>query len=194
VNNGHCLVIPTYTTRLFHIIMFRIPVTSPLGQQIEELPDGRIEVNTSVGVLVKVCADGVAMIDCAIHCSCEDTQTRHRAVRAFHVAVMIEGIVVAGKETNAVPASLACEVAHFGNLSLCHNHKICSLHDVGRDSIVAISPHTTHRAGRQAVWASTGHHMVYYKGVVPIGKQIREAYIDHIYRVILVDMRFPSGN
>ncbi len=62
----------------------------PLGQEIEQIPDGGIGVNATIIVFVKLCADGVAVIDCTVRRARDDAQTRVlRAVRALHAKVAI---------------------------------------------------------------------------------------------------------
>jgi len=99
-------------------------------------------------VLVKICADGVAVIDRAVRCAREDAQTGElRAVRVLHTEVAIEGIVVAGEEADAISTPLPGPASQFIDLRLRDKHETRSLQNMGRDRVVAISPHTAHNAG-----------------------------------------------
>ena len=57
-----------------HIAMIRVPLFTTHGCDIEEVPDGRIGINAAIVVIVKLRANGVAVIDRAVRRAREDAQ------------------------------------------------------------------------------------------------------------------------
>src|SRR5260221_13317200 len=127
-----------------HVVVVRVPITSSLGHEIEQVPDGRIGVNAPVIVLINLCADSVAVIDRAVRRAREDAQARILcAVCVLHAKVAIEGVVVAGEQADVVPASLSREAAQFADLRLSHEREIRLSHYMELYRPASIGTHAT---------------------------------------------------
>lgn len=111
-----------------------------------------------------------------------------RAVRGLHAKVVIEGIVVAGEEADAVPAALPCPAPQLIDLCLRNECETRLLHDMGRDRVVAVGPHAAHHAG--LIVPGRKHQVIDDQRVVPVCKKIGEPHIAQIRGIVAGEIQW----
>src|SRR5262249_22000992 len=102
-----------HTLTLRHVLVVRVPVAATGGEEIEEGPDGAVRIDATPVTLIEtrlvlreLVGDGVTMVDSARIIAGKDAQTGVlRSVRVLRAEVPVEGVVVAGEEADAIPAS-----------------------------------------------------------------------------------------
>src|SRR5258708_34370153 len=123
------------------------PHFAPLGQQIEEIPYGRKQIDAPVLPWTERRLGGIRMVNPAIATADEDADPRFLpALSILDEKIPVEVVVVTGQDANFVPSAAASPLAQFSNLGFGHQDEVHLILPVRPAGIVSLRPLLTHRA------------------------------------------------
>src|ERR1700674_4329422 len=158
--------------------MFGQPVLASLGEEIVEMPDRRKRIDATMVPRRARQFSCVGKIDFAVVGAAEYADGGPLSFFVFHKKIAVKRVVVAGEETNLVPAPAAAPIPEAADLHFGNQDEIDFVAHVLGDARIAVSPHVAHRARKLVV--RTPHHVIHDQAVLAGSEEFREANVADI--------------